>query len=115
LGAKREQRWIDITDPSKEEISRIIEEHHLPQGQIEHSLDKRERPRIDEQDDITLVILRVPHHKEKGRRAGSWSETTPIGFLLREESLATISPRPTIHFLQEIHRRRMSKASWRIS
>lgn len=99
------KRWIDITEPSKEEITRITKEYSLPQELIEHSLDKRERPRIDEQDDITLVILRVPAHKERGRRTSARYETAPVGFLLRADSLSTISHRPTSHFLQEIHHR----------
>ncbi|QQS50324.1 MAG: magnesium transporter CorA family protein [Bacteroidota bacterium] len=52
--------WINVINPSGEELRRISEDFGLPDDSINDILDMDERPRIEFEDDWTLVILRIP-------------------------------------------------------
>lgn len=52
--------WINVINPSGEELRRISEDFGLPGDSINDILDMDERPRVEFEDDWTLVILRIP-------------------------------------------------------
>lgn len=52
--------WINVTNPTPEEIHRLTSEFLLPTDAINDILDTDERPRIEFDDTWTLVIMRIP-------------------------------------------------------
>ena len=52
--------WINVVQPSKEEIDRLQSEFHIPSDIILDILDVDERPRYEYDDDWSLVLLRIP-------------------------------------------------------
>ena len=52
--------WINITNPTQDEIEILINEFGLPDDAITDILDQDERPRIEFENDWTLIILRIP-------------------------------------------------------
>jgi len=85
-----ESPWIDAVAPSAAEIDALQRKYCISPSFITHSLDSRERPRIDEGREATLVILRTP---ELGRPGGVPYTTSPVGFVLGRSRIVTICPR----------------------
>lgn len=52
--------WINLSNPTKEEINTIIDKFNLPEDFITDSIDIDEKSRVDVEDGNVLVILRVP-------------------------------------------------------
>ena len=52
--------WVNVINPDPNEISRITTEFGFPIDSLNDILDADERPRIEFEDDWTLVIMRVP-------------------------------------------------------
>lgn len=52
--------WINVVQPSPEEIELLQTEYHVPLDIIQDILDVDERPRYEFDDDWSLIILRIP-------------------------------------------------------
>jgi len=52
--------WINVVNPTLQEIENLSSEFGLPDDLVTDILDVDERPRVEFDDDWTLVILRVP-------------------------------------------------------
>ncbi|MCF6333525.1 MAG: magnesium transporter CorA family protein [Draconibacterium sp.] len=52
--------WINATNPSLNEIKKLNSEFDLPTDLINDILDQDERPRVEFDDDWTLIIYRIP-------------------------------------------------------
>ncbi len=52
--------WINVSQPSDVEIDRLQKEFRVPQDVIRDIIDVDERPRVEFDDDYSLVILRIP-------------------------------------------------------
>lgn len=52
--------WINVTNPTSGEINQLRIDYGLPTDLINDILDQDERPRIEFDDDWTLIILRIP-------------------------------------------------------
>jgi magnesium transporter len=52
--------WINVTNPTSDEINKLNVDYGLPTDLINDILDQDERPRIEFDDDWTLIILRIP-------------------------------------------------------
>ncbi len=79
--------WIDVTDPTGDEIRRVSEELSIPLDDILDSLDPDERPRFEDEDDYYLLMYRMP--MVEGQRSGVYV-TAPVGFFVRKEKLITV-------------------------
>jgi magnesium transporter len=79
--------WINITQPTPDEIIRISNEFHLPDDIIRDILDTDERPRLEFDDDWTLVIIRIPI---KSANNGIPYYTVPLGIFMTEEFTMTL-------------------------
>lgn len=58
-----ENSWIQLTSPTDFEINRMVEGLAIPRDFIIDSLDINERPRIEERDGATLIVIHVPFDK----------------------------------------------------
>ena len=84
--------WINMTNPSEEEIKNVCLALNIQEDFIRYSLDYEEKARIDyeEDDDTVLFILDVPiKEKEQDREIYT---TMPIGIIVvRDEFIITVS------------------------
>ncbi|GFK93148.1 Cobalt/magnesium transport protein CorA [Fundidesulfovibrio magnetotacticus] len=81
-------RWINLVDPSPEEMRRLLELEPLDEAFIGHALDQHECPRIEVDHESTMVVVRAPYLETRhGDRRHS---TVPIGVILTPTGLTTI-------------------------
>lgn len=79
--------WINVTQPTSEEIQRLEEEFHLPTDIIQDILDADERSRVEFDDDWFLVIMRIPI--ESSNR-GTPFQTVPLGIYVCPDFTLTL-------------------------
>lgn len=87
--------WIDLYSPTESEIERVQNEIGIPQEFLRYPLDEEERPRIDYDDDTgqVLVIIDIPYTKRDGDITRY--ETAPLGIILADKHIVTVSLRKT--------------------
>lgn len=86
--------WINLVNPSENEIKKVCENINIQEGFIRDALDYEEKARIDyeEDDDTVLFILDVPI-KEKEQEREIYT-TMPIGIIIvRDDFIITVSLR----------------------
>jgi magnesium transporter len=79
--------WINVNHPSTEEIQRLTDEFQLPSDTINDILDTDERPRVEFEDDWSLVIMRIPVESSNN---GVPFHTVPLGIFLTENFTLTL-------------------------
>ena len=82
--------WVSVVDPSSQEINLLIDKFGLDSGFVKSSLDEEESSRIEREDDQTLVIIDTPV-SSKDDADNLLFFTMPIGIILTEENVFTIS------------------------
>ncbi len=91
--------WINVVDPSSDEIEQLTT-LGLPQDFVTYPLDIDERSRTEREDDGTLLILiRIPYYQ--GPRVDVPYTTIPLGIILTENYIITVSRRPN-DIIQEL-------------
>lgn len=80
--------WINVVNPSHNEIIELTKNYDLPEDLVTDILDIDERSRIEFEDNWTLIILRVPI---KDTNNGVPFHTVPLGIVLKEDYTITIS------------------------
>ncbi|SEW11257.1 magnesium transporter [Ruminococcaceae bacterium KH2T8] len=87
--------WINLYSPTEAEIAKVESEIQIPQEFLRYPLDEEERPRIDFDDDtgIVLVIIDVPYTRRENDIIKY--ETTPLGIILADKHIVTVSLRQT--------------------
>lgn len=73
--------WINVTQPTSEEIHRLTDEFKLPSDLIQDILDSDERPRVEFEEEWTLVIMRIP---VESKNNGIPYQTIPLGIFMTE-------------------------------
>jgi len=82
--------WIHLENPSPEESDKIIKKFDLPEDFITDLQDADENARLEWEDKILLIILRVPIYY-KHRSASVSFATAPLGIIFVDEKLITVS------------------------
>ena len=95
--------WVNLYSPTESEISRVETELNIPQEFLRYPLDEEERPRIDYDDDTNtvLVIVDIPYTIRENESV--IYETTPLGILITDKNIVTVSLRQTSildHFIE---------------
>jgi magnesium transporter len=85
--------WINLADPSTEEITTVQELTHIPREFLTDPLDKDERPRLEIEDEFTLLVVHVPFHEPHENLIPF--QTIPLGIVLTKNSVVTICNRQT--------------------
>ena len=82
--------WINMVNPSENEISMVCENININSEFIRYPLDYEEKARIDTEDDLTLVIIDVPI-TEKAKHEKIYT-TMPLGIIIvRDDYFITVS------------------------
>ncbi len=98
-----EDCWVNLYSPTEAEIARVETEINIPQEFLRYPLDEEERPRIDYDDDTdtVLVIVDIPYTRRENESV--IYETTPLGIILADKHIVTVSLRQTSildHFIE---------------
>mgnify|MGYP003937889669 FL=1 len=84
--------WINLVAPTEEEIEFVVKNIDAEQTFLRDALDDEEKPRIDVDEDQTLIIIDIPYVYEDDQSIKF--ETVPMGLLLvRDDYIITISSR----------------------
>uniref|UniRef100_UPI003217098F magnesium transporter CorA family protein n=1 Tax=uncultured Draconibacterium sp. TaxID=1573823 RepID=UPI003217098F len=79
--------WINVLEPTPEEINQLTSDYKIPEDIIRDILDVDERPRVEYDDDWTLIIFRIPVANENN---GVPYQTIPLGIFVTSEFTLTL-------------------------
>jgi magnesium transporter len=79
--------WINITRPTQDEIKKLSDDFVLSGDLIKDILDQDERPRIEFDDQWTLIIFRIPVEIKNN---GVPFHTVPLGIFITENFTLTL-------------------------
>ncbi|WML66628.1 MAG: Cobalt/magnesium transport protein CorA [Methanoregula sp. SKADARSKE-2] len=83
--------WIRLTSPTEAELAQVAGNYSLPLEFLRAALDEEERPRIDTEDDIVLIVMDIPIVTEtEGIRMLS---TLPLGIIITSTFIVTVCSR----------------------
>lgn len=80
--------WINMVDPSKEEILLISQRLNIPQDFIRAALDEEEGSRIEFEDNATLVIVDIPFTEIDDNSLTY--DTYPLAIIYTEDIIITV-------------------------
>ncbi len=79
--------WIDLVSPSEEEIDEVVNKTNVEKSLILKMLDEEEIPRIEIEDNSTLIVIDTPIIEESNKYS-----TLPIGIIITNNNyIITIS------------------------
>ncbi len=81
--------WIDVVDPTPEEVTHLEQTLNIPRDFITYPLDMDERARTEKENGATLIVLRVPRFE--GEAADVPYVTVPLGMVVTDWFVATVS------------------------
>jgi magnesium transporter len=88
-----EDCWIRLSCPAEAELVQVAESQCLPLEFLKAALDEEERPRIDAEDGVVLVVLDVPMVTEfEGIKTLT---TLPLGIIIADKLVVTVCNRQT--------------------
>lgn len=91
--------WIDLVEPTEQEIKKVVEETDIPANLLIKLLDSDETARIEKEDDATLIIIDVPYVLD--RNVKNKYTTIPLGIISYKDYLVTIAIKET-EVLQDV-------------
>ncbi|MBN1432872.1 MAG: magnesium transporter CorA family protein [Methanomicrobiaceae archaeon] len=80
--------WINLTNPSGEEIGSVSSGLNIPADFLAAALDEEERPRLEYEDGISLILIDIPRETESDMPY--LYDTLPLGIIIREDYIVTI-------------------------
>lgn len=80
--------WVNVVSPDNAEKSTLQEQFKIPEDILKDILDVDERPRLEFDDEWTLIILRIPIQSPNN---GVPFYTVPLGVFMSEDHTITIS------------------------
>lgn len=83
--------WINLITPTEEELSYLEKNLNILPNFLRDPLDEEEKPRIDVEDNQTLLIVDIPYVYEDEKTLKF--ETIPMGILIMDECIITICNR----------------------
>lgn len=100
--------WIDVEAPVPADIQYLTEKAGVPGSFLSDIEDADERPRVEEEDGWTLIILRIPY-----RNTGNDIPyvTVPLGFIMKEHYFITVCHYNTDmlpDFIQYLNRKKLT-------
>ncbi|MEN6442872.1 MAG: magnesium transporter CorA family protein [Methanoregula sp.] len=83
-----EGAWIRLSAPTESELAEIAEKCAIPPDFLKAALDEEERPRIDVEDDVALVVMDIPVMAETDSIQNL--TTLPLGIIMTPKYLVTV-------------------------
>jgi len=79
--------WVNVVQPSKEEIHTLREKFFIPKSFLDDIEDVEERPRVEDEEGWRLIILRVPHKTQAEKHTFT---TVPMGILMKGDIFISV-------------------------
>lgn len=79
--------WINIEEPTQTDNQYLVKELGIPDSFLSDIEDADERPRIEDEDGWTLIILRIPYRAKENDIPYI---TVPLGFIMKEHYFVTV-------------------------
>ncbi len=86
---KEPHAWINLTEPTENELKALEETLDIPQEHLRAALDEEEKSRLEIDEDIVLIIIDIPIHSD-GEDKCSYT-TIPLGIILLPNTIITIT------------------------
>ena len=80
--------WINVIDPTEDEILGLIDDHDLVTDFISAALDEEESSRIESEDGTTLIIMDLPVVDKNNDNITYY--TMPVGIMITDTSVITV-------------------------
>lgn len=97
IQAYQKGSWINMINPTEQEIETVCSKLNIQQDFIRYSLDNEEKARIDmeDEDDTILFIIDVPITETDKKKDSFIYTTMPIGMIVvRDDFFITVSLKP---------------------
>jgi magnesium transporter len=88
LDSFQDNIWINMINPTNEDINTISETLAIPQDHLRAALDEEERSRIEIDDTCTLILVDVPIVEDNEN--SKIYNTLPLGIILSGENIITV-------------------------
>jgi magnesium transporter len=83
-----EAEFINMEDPTQLEVEALEKECQIPMTFLTDPLDPKERPRVDQEPPVTLIIIRVPR-LPMSQEAHNIT-TIPLGIIITRDKIITV-------------------------
>ncbi len=80
--------WVHLVNPTRDELERVCGETGAQLDLLQAALDEEETPRLDREDEQTLIIVDIPVVEPEG--TSFIYNTLPLGIVLLEQMVVTI-------------------------
>ena len=81
--------WIDLASPTMDEIDKVVQKTQVNKDLIMKMLDVEELPRVEQDNNATLVVIDTPYYEEEYEYA-----TYPLGIIITDNNyVITVSPK----------------------
>ncbi len=80
--------WIHLFDPTREELELISKECFIEIDLLQAALDEEETPRIEKEEDATLILVDIPVVEPEG--TSFLYNTMPLGIIITENNIVTV-------------------------
>ena len=92
-----EDCWVRVSCPTNEEINLLSDSFGVPPAFLTDPLDIDESARVETDESVTLIIVRIPFFE--GEDIDIPYTTIPLGIILTDDYIITVSTRPLPHLL----------------
>jgi magnesium transporter len=100
---KTKHCWIDVLDPTENEIDEICKTNGLHREDVIESLDEEESPRIEKEEKYIMIIFRTPFVvKEYTNGEDEEITTSTLGIFITKNAVITIHREPILS-LSDLH------------
>lgn len=99
--------WVNMYSPTQDEINKVSIEAQVDVDIIKDALDDEERPRIERDDGRVYIIVDFPYIIQDENGFAGY-ETIPIGIILTDECIITVSLKDT-PILEEFRKNRVKE------
>jgi magnesium transporter len=80
--------YIDLEDPTEAECDECAEKMGVPRYFLHDPLDPKERPRVEQEPPVTLIIIRVPRPPLSPEHRNL--QTVPLGIIITRDKIITV-------------------------
>lgn len=88
LDSFEEGAWINLVNPTEEEVQHVSESLNLDSDYIKAALDEEESSRIETDEGCTLIVVDIPLSEANGK--SSKFITIPLGIIINEKHIITV-------------------------
>ncbi len=86
---KDEFNWINVVNPTEEEIDKLHHKYDIPHDFLQAALDIEEKSRVEIEDGIKLIIVDIPVVDDDVPEYEAYS-TVPLGIIVTKQVIITI-------------------------